>query len=575
MSIEAYLNQDENETVEELKDLNSQAYKNIADDLSITQAEQSIIDEIVGVDGDDEEQEKEELEQEKEFKTLFESLYEIDPDTKEVFVKGSAYDLKKWEDDMVCFAFGDPTRVVALEDSISPEERTLNKAYAKIQFKKKLLTSIIQKHSLTLKAKTINKDLARDFQRVMGFQIPNLRMESFTDEPSPTNYTVAMEEMTGAQMAMAAGGALVGLGIIYKMIQWFSRALNKNGAATNSISQNFKEASERKQRIAAAGDQHKISRDMINQTVKDFTESFKAVKVQGEGDEVYDFKIETLKQVQSSVGTGDEVDTNSLFDGLVKLYMADGMKNNLNPFTRTMIEGRISKEWWTNLSVFTASAIEMQRDSIAEINNISRFVKLPETSKFIDFKIIDQLEGLLTVFDSEIKLPKRTTLKNGSSNHVEVIEAFVASYHKIFSKLILDKNLIIKSESYTSFTEVETEAFAKFTEDYLKEIENEGKQLQTQLDNVYGKGKNESSLNEQDLDTKRQRIDEMVREFKSISNLLRFTIAVRNALGKLSIALNVATAEGENTIVKLVKSAKGTIDSVTGVATDVVNTLTK
>ena len=87
MTIEAYLEASEDETVEELQELTPAAYKGIADSLSINQAEQAIIDEVAGVDGDDEEQEKEELENEREMKTLFESLYEIDPDTKEVFVK--------------------------------------------------------------------------------------------------------------------------------------------------------------------------------------------------------------------------------------------------------------------------------------------------------------------------------------------------------------------------------------------------------------------------------------------------------------------------------------------------------
>jgi hypothetical protein len=35
----------------------------------------------------------------------------------------------------------------------------------------------------------------------------------------------------------------------FKMIQWFAKTLNRNGDATNSIGQNFRECFERRERI--------------------------------------------------------------------------------------------------------------------------------------------------------------------------------------------------------------------------------------------------------------------------------------------------------------------------------------
>jgi hypothetical protein len=314
MTIEAYLEASEDETVEELQELTPAAYKGIADSLSINQAEQAIIDEVAGVDGDEEEQEKEELENEREMKTLFESLYEIDPDTKEVFVKGSAYDLKKWEDDMVCFVFGDPERVVAMEAAISPAEHRLTQAYNRIEQKRTALAQIIHRHATELKAKTISKAFAKDFQTVMGFPIPNVRMESFTTEPSTTNYTIAMEEMTGAQMAMAAGGALVGIGIIYKMIQWFAKTLNRNGDATNSIGQNFRECFERRERIKNAAYNLEISKNEINQVLDTIKNDIGIDKI-NEADK----GLGALKAGLSSQSA------EQIYDSLSKLYLTGSL----------------------------------------------------------------------------------------------------------------------------------------------------------------------------------------------------------------------------------------------------------
>ena len=159
MGIEAYLDveEEQSEETKELEELSPEAYKGLVQQINIDKAEQSIIEEVVGVDGDDDENEEEELRDEREMKNLFEQLYEIDPDTKEVFVKGSAYDLKKWDEDMVCFTFGDPERVIALEAAISPGERYLSRCFDKLSMKHTQLAEIMRRHSNELRAKTISQ----------------------------------------------------------------------------------------------------------------------------------------------------------------------------------------------------------------------------------------------------------------------------------------------------------------------------------------------------------------------------------------------------------------------------------
>ena len=180
MGIEAYIDVEEDKDIQEVAELAPETYKGLVADLAISKAEQSIIDEVTGVDGDDDESEEDELREERDMKTMFEQLYEIDPETKEVFVKGSAYDLKKWDEDMVCFTFGNVDRVIALESAISPSERYLTKCFNKLTTKHTQLANIINNHSAQLRAKTISKSFAQDFKRVMGYPIPNVHMESFT-----------------------------------------------------------------------------------------------------------------------------------------------------------------------------------------------------------------------------------------------------------------------------------------------------------------------------------------------------------------------------------------------------------
>ena len=561
MTIEAYLDQTEDEIIEEVKELTPEAYKGIADTLAISKAEQSIIDEVTGVDDDNEEQEKEEMESEREMKTLFESLYEIDPETKEVFVKGSAYDLKKWEDDMVCFVFGDPTRVVAMEDAISPAEHRLTKAFEKLNVKRTALSHLVKKHADHLKAKTITKAFAKDFQDVMGFPIPNVRMESFTAEPSTTNYQIAMEEMSGAQMAMAAGGALVGIAIVYKMIQWFARALNKNGDASNSIGQNIKGYFDCKERLRNASYRLEISKDELNQTIE-------AMKNDLGKDRINDADkgLGKLKQALSSS------DAESVFNALSLFYLEGSLKGQLTPFMRYIVEGKVNKAWWDNLKNLADKATQQQILLGGYIREIAAAEKLPENKPDpVDFSFLSSLQPLLN--DLGIKegfQPYNANEKNAQA----CMESFVSAYTSLFTPIVGNFTFDANDQTISnSFTNIDLDAFSRFTPQYIEELVKVGQTIEAEVKKSHGETEKEikDKTNKQDLDAKRERLNLLVREFKAISNLLRFIINVRNQLGKLSVALGKASERSENWIVKLAKKSGQVVDKVAQVGTDVAN----
>lgn len=560
MTIEAYLEASEDKDVEELRELTPATYKGIADGLSINQAEQAIIDEVAGVDGDEEETEKEELENEREMKTLFESLYEIDPDTKEVFVKGSAYDLKKWEDDMVCFVFGDPERVVAMEAAISPAEHRLTQAYNRLENKRTALSQIVKRHANEIKAKTISKAFAKDFQAVMGFPIPNVRMESFTTEPSTTNYTIAMEEMTGAQMAMAAGGALVGIGIIYKMIQWFAKTLNRNGDATNSIGQNIRECLDRRERIKNAAYNLEISKNEINQVLDTIKNDIGIDKI-NEADK----GLGALKAGLSSQSA------EQIYDSLSKLYLTGSLKGQMTKFMQLLIEGKLSQQWWNNLTIISEQATQAQIKLGGYIKEIAAAAKLPENKPDpVDFKFLDNLKVLL----NEMGVNEGFTPYNAAENNAKTcMESFVSAYQTVFTPIVGNVQLDPTKDVTNSFEHLDLKAFEKFTPEYINNLLDVGKAIEQEVKQAHGETEKDvkDKTNNQDKDAKRQRLNLLVQEFKAISNLLRFVINVRNQLGKLAVAQGKATERSESWIVSWARKGGQVVDKAAQLVTDTAN----
>lgn len=560
MTIEAYLEASEDETVEELQELTPAAYKGIADSLSINQAEQAIIDEVAGVDGDEEEAEKEELENEREMKTLFESLYEIDPDTKEVFVKGSAYDLKKWEDDMVCFVFGDPERVVVMEAAISPAEHRLTQAYNRIEQKRTALAQVMRRHAIDLKAKTISKAFAKDFQTVMGFPIPNVRMESFTTEPSTTNYTIAMEEMTGAQMAMAAGGALVGIGIIYKMIQWFAKTLNRNGDATNSIGQNIRECLDRRERIKNAAYNLEVSKTEINQVLETIKNEIGVDKINESDKGLTDLKNAMNGQSPEQV-----------YNILSYVYLEGSLKGQMTKFMQLIIEGKLNQQWWNNLTAVSEAATQAQIKLGGYIKEIASSPKLPENKPDpVDFKFLSSLQPLLN--DLGIK-EGFTPYNESEKNSKACMESFVSAYQSIFTPIVGNAQFNHSDDVSNSFSSLDLKAFEKFTPDYINNLLEVGKAIEQEVKQAHGETEKDvkDKTNNQDKDAKRQRLNLLVQEFKAISNLLRFVINVRNQLGKLAVATGNATKRSENWIIKWARTGGSAVNKATQLVTDTAN----
>lgn len=572
MTIAAYLDQEEDQEIEKIAELTPEAYKGLTTALSIDKAEQSILDEVTGVDGDEEESEQEELQQEEEMKSLFQSLYEIDPETNEPFVKGSAYDLKKWDDGMVCFAFGQPEHVVALEDFRCPGERYLQKMFDRVNTKEGMLSSFVRSHRPHLDSGLVNKDFAKGYAVVMGHPLQNVRMESFTSELTGTNYKIAMEEMTQQQMALAAGGAIIGVGLVYKMIQWFARALNKNTMATASIGQNFSAYFERKEMLRNVKPELAMSKETINDTVDKLMKDYQT-RIPNIGDAPAKLKA-------ALANDSPEV----AFNILTSTEMKAKMKGKYTPFIKMLIEGKVAKDWWGNLNTLTKDAIDAQTTVGSAIEFILRGDRRIETDKPqpVDFKFLTTLEklttplGLTTGPNGFIKYnPAQANADNlPGGNYEECVNSFIS---------ICDSQLLMNANGEAEFNEdlaktnslaeINVEPFNNFTDEYINKLIENAKHIEELAKKTHGEQEIKDKTDKVEVANKRNRVKLLVKEFKLISNLLRFVIRIRNQLGTLAYALGEISENALGVIRKFFRGIGSTVkagtDAVTTAISDV------
>ena len=535
MGIEAYLDVEEDKEVQELSELGPDEYKGLAQDLAISKAEQSIIEEVVAVDGDDEEDEEEELRDEREMKTLFEQLYEIDPDTKEVFVKGSAYDLKKWDEDMVCFTFGDPERVIALEAAISPGERYLSKCFDRLAMKHSQLADVVRRHSNNLRAKTISKSFAQDFKQVMGYPIPNVHMESFTVMPSPTNYNIAMEEMTNQQMALAAGAGIAGVAVIYKLIQWFARALNKNSLATKSISENFQAYADRREMLKNLPTDIKKMKSNIDALIN---------QVKDEAGKIQPGINKDIADLQAAF---DSDDKSKLLKSFTSAHLNKKLEGKKTPFIKALLLGIVDENWWASLGRLTASAKDAQVSVLAKLNEISGQFTLDRTKEnitFLDFAWVEEMNNLnlAKLANSDSTTSAKVPYDKGQNNWQAVSSWFQAASSAAFTAPTEDFALVISDKANEGFAKINLSAFEGLDESYVARLNEIGNKIKSHADKIKTSGEGTTKENSTEKADRAQALMILTKEFQFVSSIIRFVIQVRNELGKVSVALNGSTS---------------------------------
>ena len=546
MGIEAYLDVEEQVEDKELEELSPEAYKGLVQQINIDKAEQSIIEEVVGVDGDDDEDEQEELREEREMKNLFEQLYEVDPDTKEVFVKGSAYDLKKWDEDMVCFTFGDPERVIALEAAISPGERYLSKCFDRLSTKHTELANVMRRHSNALRAKTISKAFAQDFKQVMGYPLPNIHMESFTTMPSSTNYSIAMEEMSNQQMALAAGASLAGVAIVYKLVQWFAKALNKNSLATNSISENFKAYSERKEMLKNLPNDLSKLQANVDAAVKEY--------IQANDDNPAKNINQAIAALKQKFSSNDAM---GAFDEATKITLQKGLKGKLNPFMMKVLSGKLGKDWWGNLNKAVLSAKESQDRIMARLEDIDKQYTLDKTKDSEQVQgnygwVKDSLYKMgLSTFSNETDSNISLKVAPPVENWPEVASWFNAVTNSMFTPYQDDREIPTGEWAFNSLYSIDLNIFNNLDSGHVDKMKKVAERIKKHAEDAAKKGREASKENKIEKGDRAKALMDLSKEFQFVSSILRFAIQVRNQLGQLSLKLTDASEKSESILKKI------------------------
>jgi RNase P protein component len=545
MTIAAYLDKEDDPEINRISELTPSQYQGLANVLAIDKAEQSIIDEVTGVDGDEADDEAEEAAEEKELKSLFESLYEIDPETKEPFVKGSAYDLKKWDESMICFAFGSEEEAIALEDYRSPGEKYFQKMFDRVGTKETELSQFIRSKRSCIDSGTVDKNFAKGYAAVMGHPMQNVRMESFTNEPTATNFKIAMEEMTQQQMALAAGGAVLGVGLVYKMIQWFAKALNKNTLATSSIKENFSAFTSRKEMLKNGKYELAIAKDTVKQAVDKLVAD-------------YSSKIKEIGQAPGLLSDAlSKEDPAAVFSILTSLEAKTVLKGKYNLFIKQLIEGKIGSTFWSNLNTLTNDAIVAQTTIGSSIEYMLDNRRINEEKpKPVDFKFLNTITLLVKELGIEIGGNGFVAFNPSTNNAEECINSFNA---------IADQQLFIVKEgepdfnaqqlnNNNSFEMISTETFGNFSNEYIDNLIDSAKQIEELASKYHGENEVKDNTDKVEIANKRNRVKELVKEFKLVSSILRFVIRVRNQLGTLALAMNKVS---ESTLSKIQSYFKG------------------
>ena len=523
MGIEAYLDVEEQVEDKELEELSPEAYKGLVQQINIDKAEQSIIEEVVGVDGDDDEDEREELREEREMKNLFEQLYEVDPDTKEVFVKGSAYDLKKWDEDMVCFTFGDPERVIALEAAISPGERYLSKCFDRLNTKHTELANVMRRHSNALRAKTISKAFAQDFKQVMGYPLPNIHMESFTTMPSSTNYSIAMEEMSNQQIALAAGASLAGIAVVYKLVQWFAKALNKNSLATGSISKNFQAFSERRETLRNMPTDLAKAKENMNVALAEVKQSF--------GDNNNPNINKLLNRLKTSANASSQ---DQMFDAAMIGHLNVALDGKLTPFMEAVFANRVKDDWWNKLANCVDDAKQAQTHILTQMEAFETRYNTEQINADKADPKVDALCKRLRELDLDvISGIKGSTIPEGGEWE-SMAEWLRAKSSSLFTAYTDPREIQIADGTLQSLGQINLEVFEKLDSNYVSEMTAVAKRFKDHADKATKEGKEATKENNVIKGNRAQTLMRMSKEFQFVSNVIRMVILIRNQLGVIS-----------------------------------------
>lgn len=481
----------------------------IAADVGVTDDEQDLIDNITAVDGDDPEDEEYQAD------NGFDKLYGRD-ENGEVYAKGSAYSLTDWDETDSCIGYADPKAVIALE---TVHVDSLESKWYRQQM---LLKDRMDELRLHLsEPRFANQGIYRDFALTLNNLLNGnlgevVRMESFTKTPSKTNLTIAMEEVTKAQGAMAVGGAVLGIGIIYKIIQWLLKALGRNGDACSAITGGVASINNKTTKVIDMG-QHIKEVNLGNQE----TAAYLKGQMLGNTDNAVKGKK------GASISLYDVIKGAQASEYATKVAEANWQISSpaiSSPFVKAMVADKtINAAWFTELGNISKGALALNQ----KLKQQFEVLKNATAANQVDTasKISNGDYGFLAGFN---KLNM-----GGQVNPANPVEACgqITNLYTTYTAPSEQLTIPYPGLDY-KFDFISVDAFNGFDDRFLTDLQNLSKEIETVSNNI------KSSADAKEREARLKVFSDLSQNYRNLVAVIRTIVAIRNATGKFVVVLN-------------------------------------
>lgn len=377
-----------------------------------------------------------------------------------------------------------------------------------------------------------------------GTLYDNVVMESFTQYPTVVNYNVVMEEIEAGKAALAAGGAIIGVTILYKLIKWCLNAWNKNAVASGAIGANIKAIQERKDRLENAGDVIKTAQEAFAKAQAKFAAATK------EGEGISKKEEKKYRDLITKINKPENLTDNNTAKEFLKALADVKARANLAP---------VYSNLW--ISILTSSGVSVGSGTM-QVNQdfVTKMIGAMNACQSISNAAQAKLENINDTPPNEaVDSDKDQTYKQG----VQTIKVFAAACgftlneanfnssapefgNHVITQITakVDKDIPEKptQASFSMFTE---DTFSVITEEFTKQVEAFGKTL-TELAGSEGYlkgtiGKKESKVDVGAGVQKDSRLTEYNKasmHFRGAMNVLRAIHSIRNNVGRGLVAIN-------------------------------------
>lgn len=377
-----------------------------------------------------------------------------------------------------------------------------------------------------------------------GTLYDNVVMESFTQYPTVVNYNLVMEEIEAGKAALAAGGAIIGVTILYKLIKWCLNAWNKNAVASGAIGANIKAMQERKDRLENAGDVIKTAQEAFAKAQAKFADATK------EGEGIGKKEEKKYRDLISKINKPENLTDHDTAKEFLKALADVKARANLAP---------VYSNLW--VSILTSSGVSVGSGTM-QVNQdfVTKMIGAMNACQSISNAAQAKLENIRdTAANATVDSDKDQTYAQG----VQAIKVFAAACgftlneanfnssapefgNHVITQITakVDKDMPEKP-TQANFSMFNEDTFSVITEEFTKQVEAFGKTL-TELAGSEGYlkgtiGKKESKVDVGAGVQKDSRLTEYNKasmHFRGAMNVLRAIHSIRNNVGRGLVAIN-------------------------------------